>query len=88
MQTAENVDGVKATVTYDIVVMGDTNCNGRVESGDAVKIDRHFKGQQKLTGLVFLAADSNRNGRLESGDAVKIMVKYQNGASYVTALKK
>ena len=83
---AENKDGVKATAIYDIVVMGDTNCNGTVESGDAVKIDRHYKGLQELIGLAYLAADSNRNGRLESGDAVKIMVKYQDGANYETAL--
>ena len=85
---AENVDGVKVTTIYDVVVMGDTNCNGKIDSGDAVKIDQHYRGLQKLTGLVFLAADTNRNGRLESGDAVKIMVKYQNSADYVSALKK
>ena len=84
----ENADGIKATATYDIVVMGDTNCNGRVESGDAVLIDKHYRGLQTLTGLELVAADTNRNGRLESGDAVKIMVKYQNAANYVTALNK
>ena len=86
--TAENADGKAASATYDIVIMGDTNCNGRVESGDTVKIDRHYRGFIELTGLVFLAADTNRNGRLESGDAVKVMVKYQNSAAYTTALKK
>ena len=86
--TSESVTGHKVSATYDIVIMGDTNCNGRIESGDAVKIDRHFRGQIAMVGLEFLAADSNRNSRLESGDAVKVMVKYQNSAKYVTALVK
>jgi hypothetical protein len=86
--TAESATGNKVSATYDIVIMGDTNCNGRIESGDAVKIDRHFRGQITMVGLEFLAADSNRNSRLESGDAVKVMVKYQNSAKYVTALVK
>lgn len=86
--TAENADGVKASVTYDVVMIGDTNCNGRVECGDVVKIERHYQNLQELTGLALVAADCNRNGRLESGDAVKIMVKFQTGENYVTALKK
>lgn len=86
--TAENADGIKASVSYDIVIIGDTNCNGRVDCGDAVKIERHYQELQSLTGLALIAADCNRNGRLESGDAVKIMVKFQIGENYVTALKK
>lgn len=85
--TAENADGIKASVSYDIVIIGDTNCNGRVDCGDAVKIERHYQELQSLTGLALIAADCNRNGRLESGDAVKIMVKFQIGENYVTALK-
>lgn len=86
--TAENVDGVKETVTYDIVMLGDANCNGRMDSGDVIKIKRHYQELQSLTGLALIAADCNRNGRLESGDAVKIKNKYQNGENYVTALNK
>jgi len=86
--TAQNIDGVLAVATYDIVVMGDTNCNGRIESGDGVRIDKHYLGAGEMSGLVLLAADTNRNGRIESGDGVKIDVKYLNGAKYTTALKK
>ena len=85
--TAENVDGVKETVTYDIVMLGDANCNGRMDSGDVIKIKRHYQELQSLTGLAMIAADCNRNGRLEAGDAVKIKNKYQNGEGYVTSLK-
>ena len=84
---AENVDGVKETVTYDIVILGDANCNGRMDSGDVIKIKRHYQELQSLTGLALIAADCNRNGKLESGDAVKIKNKYQNGENYITALK-
>jgi hypothetical protein len=85
---AENIEGVQSVATYDIVVVGDTNCNGRIESGDGVRIDKHYLGITEMSGLVLLAADTNRNGRIESGDGVKIDVKYLNGAKYTTALKK
>ena len=85
---AENADGVKASVTYDVVMLGDTNCNGRVEAGDGIKIKNHYQGVQELTGLALIAADSNRNGRLEAGDGIKIKVKFQMGDTYVSALTK
>lgn len=86
--TAENEDGVKASVTYDVVMLGDTNCNGRVEAGDGIKIKNHYQGVQEMTGLALMAADCNRNGRLEAGDGIKIKVKFQMGESYVSALNK
>ena len=89
---AENVKGVKATKDYIVIIMGDANCNGRTEAGDAIMMTNHFYGTNLLTGYALLAADINCNGRIEAGDARKNQVKYLDGSStdaikYVTALK-
>ena len=88
--TASNASGASATVTYTVIILGDTNCNGRIESGDATRISLHYAGVRTMTGDALLAADTNRNGRVESGDAVKISVKYAyawNDKSYASSLR-
>lgn len=88
--TASNASGASATVTYTVIILGDTNCNGRIESGDATRISLHYAGVRTMTGDALLAADTNRNGRVESGDAVKISAKYAyawNDKSYKSALR-
>lgn len=88
--TAKNASGASATVTYTVIILGDTNCNGRIESGDATRISLHYAGVRTMTGDALLAADTNRNGRVESGDAVKISAKYAyawNDKSYKSALR-
>ena len=74
--TASNASGGSATVTYTVIILGDTNCNGRIESGDVTRIWLHYAGIKTMTGDALLAADTNRNGRVESGDAVNISAKY------------
>ena len=85
--TAKNKLGVDS-VTYDIVVMGDTNRDGKVSSGDASLVYQHFCGTltKALNELQLLAGDTNGNGRLESGDANKIYAKYV-GTGYTSVLK-
>ena len=83
--TAENEDG-KITVVYDVVVIGDVNRNGEVDSGDASLIQRYFFKEVELTALQADAADTNRSGEIESGDAVKNQVKYNDAANYQSSL--
>jgi len=85
--TAENASGQKASITYSIVVMGDTNSNGRVESNDSLRMSLHYVKKQELTGLQLLAADNNQNGRIESNDALKNAIKFTGRAQHVTGLK-
>lgn len=86
--TASNTDSAStATATYTVIILGDVNKNGRVDSGDAKLMFDHYMGSKNLTGYVFMAADVNRNGRVDSGDAVKNTVKYSKAANYATALK-
>ena len=73
--------------SYTVIIMGDTNCNGKTDSGDAVKMRNHYFGTAELTGVALEAADMNRNGKVDSGDAVKNRVKYQGWRSYRSELK-
>jgi hypothetical protein len=83
--TAENENG-KATVVYDVIVIGDVNRNGEIDSGDAALIQRYFFKEVKLTELQADAADTKRSGEIESGDAVKNQVKYNDAANYQSNL--
>ena len=73
--------------SYTVIIMGDTNCNGKTDSGDAVKMRNHYFGTAELTGVALEAADMNRNGKVDSGDAVKNRVKYQGWRGYRSELK-
>ena len=89
----ENIQGTKTTKTYAIVILGDANCNGRTDSGDATMMMNHFYGTNKLSGLALVAADNNQNGKIEAGDARKNQVKFLEGSTadairYVSALTK
>ena len=70
---ATNVTDIKV---YTIIIMGDTNCNGVTDSGDAVLMMKAYLNGTPLTGVVGIAADMNQNGELDSGDAVKNATKY------------
>ncbi len=73
--------------SYTVIIMGDINCNGKTDSGDAVKMRNHYFGTAQLSGAALEAADMNRNGKVDSGDAVKNRVKYQNWGGYSSTLK-
>jgi hypothetical protein len=83
--TAENEDGV-TTVKYNVVVIGDVNCNGEIDSGDSALIQRYFFKEVELNELQIDAADTNRSGEIESGDAVKNQVKYTDAENYQSNL--
>ena len=69
--------------TYTLVIQSDTNNNGKLDSGDGIKIRRHYLGIEMLSGSDLLAADLNGNGYVDSGDAAKSRAKYLAGtASY------
>lgn len=66
----------QATKQYTIIIMGDTNCNGVTDSGDAVLMMQHYLYGAVLAEPVKLAADMNQNGEIDAGDAVKNATKY------------
>jgi len=71
-----------ATVTYVVIVMGDTNCNGKVNTSDAT-IMKNINFGETYDLEVLIAADVNFSGSFEkpkvnSSDATYIMSKWFN----------
>ncbi len=80
--------GVKEVdvVSYTIIILGDINCNGRIEVGDAVLISRALVGEYELNEIQALASDTNCNGRTDIGDATRIANKIVDWDNYESML--
>jgi hypothetical protein len=88
--TAQNGVAADAVLEYTVIILGDTNCDGRITSGDAVLMAKDYTGVSKMSGLVRLAADVTCDGKLNSGDAVRNATKYTylwKSGKYTSALK-
>lgn len=65
-------DGANALkFTYDIIIYGDTNGDGKISTLDYVNVRKDILGT-KLQGLQSGAADTNRNGKIDTLDYVQI----------------
>ncbi|MBQ1182991.1 MAG: dockerin type I repeat-containing protein, partial [Clostridia bacterium] len=73
-------------ISYTIIVMGDINCNGRIEVGDAVLISRMLVGEYEFNEIQLLASDNNCNGRTDIGDATRIANKIVDWDNYKSML--
>ena len=70
-------DKVKITVgsetkTYEIVIYGDVNGDGKISAVDYVRIKNNIMGTSSLSGSYKEAADVDRNGKVAATDYVKI----------------
>ncbi len=72
--------------SYQVVLLGDVNGNGRIDAGDASLISFHVGGSRELTGAALLAADANRDGVVNAADAAFICRKYVRPNQYATPL--
>ena len=61
---------------FTIIIVGDTNGNGKIDSGDAALMRMHYLKTSYMSGAALKAADTNRNGKLDSGDAAMNRIKY------------
>lgn len=76
--------GAKATIgeqEYTIVMVGDVNGDGLIDSADLLKIVKHLKGISKID--IEKSADVNSDGEIDSGDLLKT-VKYLKGISTIS----
>ena len=62
----------KETKTYEIVIYGDVNGDGKVAATDYVRIKNHIMETSILSGCYKEAADVNKDGKVAATDYVKI----------------
>ena len=68
----------KETGSYTIVIKGDNNGDGKVNSADALRTQRHSIGSLSLTGAELAASDVNGDGKFNSADAL-LMQRFSVG---------
>ena len=66
--TIVNKEDTSITKSYTVVVIGDANGDGRINSGDLHAIVSHLIPKLFLTGAYEKGADANKDGRVNSGD--------------------
>lgn len=76
------------TATYTIIVVGDVNGNGMIDSADAALIAQFAAGVTTLSDHALLAADANMDGVVNTKDAKLICEKYVRADAYTSPLKK
>ena len=84
---SKNIDGKdllytggKTTITFGTttykeftnVVIGDTNGDAVINSGDLLRIRQHLLNSNHLTGVYFLASDINGDNSVNSGDLLRV----------------
>ena len=60
------------TETYNVIVYGDTNGDGKVSAQDFSKIKSHILKSSTLTGAYISAADVNKDGKVSAQDFSKV----------------
>ena len=58
----------KVCITLSVVIYGDANGDGKINSQDLRRIQRHILGVGDLEGHPLTAADVNRDGKVNSQD--------------------
>lgn len=53
---------------YPVVIYGDVNGDGKINSQDLRRAQRHILGVSKIDGYPLIAADANRDGTVDSRD--------------------
>lgn len=87
--SATNFDyGQEVTKSYSVIILGDVNGNGKVDSADASLIARHASGNMLLTGNALLAADADQDGYVTEEDAYFICMKYIRPNYYVSPFEQ
>lgn len=62
----------KRTSVYVVVIYGDVDGNGTINTLDLLRVQKHLLGTVKLTGANLLAADVNRDGGATTLDLLRV----------------
>ncbi|MBR4830167.1 MAG: cadherin-like beta sandwich domain-containing protein [Bacilli bacterium] len=58
--------------TYDVIIYGDTNGDGKISAQDFAKVKSHLLGATLLTGDYLKASDTNHDNKISAQDFAKI----------------
>lgn len=58
--------------TYNIVIYGDTNGDGKVNALDLLRVQKDILGVSKLNGAYSTAGDTNKNGKINALDLLQV----------------
>ncbi len=58
--------------SYTVVMLGDTNGDGIINSSDYVRTKNVIRGKEKVSSIENEAADTNGDGKVDSSDYVKV----------------
>lgn len=83
------VSGKKTSVTYTLIVAGDTNCDGKCSATDAAQIAYYYAGKVKLDENQLKAADLNNSASVNATDAAMAVAKFAqwDKATYQSKIK-
>lgn len=74
--------GYKVTLgknTYVVIVLGDVNGDGKVNTGDTLAMSQHIENYKKITNADYLkAADANKDGKVNTGDSLVMRQHVEN----------
>ena len=68
--------------SYTVVMLGDANGDGKINSADLLKMVNHLNGSAILSSSYKMSADINNDGKVNSADLLKI-VNHLNGSSKI-----
>ena len=60
------------TINYNVIIVGDTNGDGKISAQDFSKVKSHILGSTSLSGSYIKAADANKDGKVSAQDFSKI----------------
>ena len=61
-----------STKTYNVIIRGDINGDGKISAQDFSRVKSHILGATSLTGASIYAADANKDGKISAQDFSKI----------------
>ncbi len=60
------------TLTYTVIIYGDTNGDGNISAIDLLQIQKDILGYTKLSGIYKDAADTNKDGKISAVDLLQV----------------